>query len=75
MGFLTVPEVAERLGITRQRVLALINHGRLPAQRLGYRRWIVDERDLALVTERKPGAPKGNRNARGKGKGKKKGEE
>lgn len=33
--FLTVTEAAERLGVSRQRVIALINQGKLGADRIG----------------------------------------
>lgn len=61
---LTVTQAAERLGLTRTRVLKLISVGRLPASRdplTGH--WRVKESDLELVANRKPGAPFGNKNA------------
>lgn len=54
---LTTLQAAERLGISPRRIRVLITTGRLPAQRLG-RDWLIDERDLAAVRERKPGRPK-----------------
>lgn len=54
---LTTPEVAERLGVTTRRVLALIQAGRLPSQQFG-RDHVIKESDLALVSERKSGRPK-----------------
>jgi len=53
---LTTPEVAERLGISTRRVLALIQSGRLPSQQFG-RDHLVKENDLKLVEDRKPGRP------------------
>jgi len=53
---LTTPEVAERLGISTRRVLALIKDGRLPSQQFG-RDHLIKESDLKLVEERKPGRP------------------
>ena len=53
---LTTPEVAKRLGISTQRVLALIEAGRLPSQQFG-RDHVIKESDLALVAERKAGRP------------------
>ncbi len=53
---MTVPEAAERLGVTPRRVLALIHAGRLPAKQYG-RDWIIREIDLEKVAERKPGRP------------------
>lgn len=56
MNLLTTRDAAERLGITVQRVHALIREDRLPAQKLG-RDYLIKESDLALVAERKPGRP------------------
>jgi excisionase family DNA binding protein len=53
---LTTPEAAERLGITVARVQQLIWKGRLPAQKIG-RDYVINEDDLKLVAERKPGRP------------------
>jgi excisionase family DNA binding protein len=55
-SMLTTPEVAERLGISTRRVLALIHSGRLPSQQFG-RDHIVKESDLKLVEDRRPGRP------------------
>lgn len=54
---LTTPQVAEILGVTPRRVLALIKDGRLPSQQYG-RDHVVKESDLKLVTIRKPGRPR-----------------
>ena len=54
--FLTTPEAAKILGITRRRVGALIQAGRLKAARFG-RVWQVRPADLAAVANRKPGRP------------------
>jgi excisionase family DNA binding protein len=56
MKLLTTPEAAERLGITLARVQQLIWKGRLPAQKIG-RDYVINEDDLKLVAERKPGRP------------------
>jgi excisionase family DNA binding protein len=53
---LTTTQAAERLGVSRRRVLAMIRSGRLRAERIG-RDWLIAEADLALVQERKPGRP------------------
>jgi excisionase family DNA binding protein len=59
-------EIAKRLHVTPERVRALIKSGRLPsAQKLG-RDWFVDERDLALVKNRKPGRPRKLAKVKGK---------
>jgi excisionase family DNA binding protein len=57
MEFLTTKEAAERLGITPRRVQALIEAGRLPAQKFG-RDYMIKEADLKLVEDRKVGRPK-----------------
>ena len=56
MKLLTTPEVAERLGITLARVQQLIWKGRIPAQKIG-RDYVINEDDLKLVADRKPGRP------------------
>lgn len=56
MKLLSATEAAERLGVTANRVRALIAAKRLPAQKVG-RDYVIQERDLALVAERKPGRP------------------
>lgn len=48
---------AERLGIGQDRVRDLIHAGRLPAKKLG-RDYFMEEKDLKLVKNRKPGRPK-----------------
>lgn len=57
MPVIDTTEAARRLGITRRRVLALIQDGRLPAQRLGERSWAINESDLKRLVLRKPGRP------------------
>ena len=54
---LTTKEAAERLGVTPQRVRALVRGGRLPAEKFG-RDLLIHEEDLKLVKNRKPGRPK-----------------
>jgi excisionase family DNA binding protein len=49
--------MAERLGVTPQRVRALVRAGRLPAEKFG-RDLLIHEEDLKLVKDRKPGRPK-----------------
>lgn len=56
MKLLTTAQVAERLGVHRTRVNVLIKEGRLPAQRFG-RAYLVLEKDLQLVSERRVGRP------------------
>jgi excisionase family DNA binding protein len=57
MKMLTTKEVAKRLGVSVRRVHALIQAERLPAQKFG-RDYLIDQRDLKLVEERKPGRPR-----------------
>ena len=57
MKWLTTKDAAERLGVTVGRVYQLINEKRLPAQKVG-RDYLIDEKDLKLVADRKPGRPK-----------------
>ena len=57
MGLLTTQQVGDRLGVSIKRVQQFISEGRLPAQRFG-RVFLVDEKDLKLVKDRKPGRPK-----------------
>jgi excisionase family DNA binding protein len=56
MNLITTKEAADRLGVTVQRVHALISVGRLPAEKFG-RDYMIDESDLKLVEDRKPGRP------------------
>jgi excisionase family DNA binding protein len=71
MKLLTTAQVAEKLGVHRTRVNVLIKEGRLPAQRFG-RAFLVQEKDLALVSERSVGRPRkqdgGNIRSKGRSK-------
>jgi excisionase family DNA binding protein len=57
MTLITTAQAAEKLGISVRRVQELINSGRLPAQQFG-RTYVVNEGDLKLVEDRKPGRPR-----------------
>ena len=57
MSLMTTKEAAERLGVSTLRVQQLIWAGRLPAQKLG-RDYVIEEADLKLVADRKPGRPR-----------------
>ena len=57
MGLISTSEAAERLGVHITRVQVLIREGRLPAQKIGGT-YVVDEDDLKLVKDRKPGRPR-----------------
>ena len=56
MKMLTTNEVAERLGVTVQRVHQFIKKDRLPAQKMG-RDYLIDEGDLKRVADRPTGRP------------------
>jgi excisionase family DNA binding protein len=53
---LSTAEVAEQLGVTRQRVLELITESRLPARKVG-RSYIVRAADVAALEIGAPGRP------------------
>jgi excisionase family DNA binding protein len=53
---LSVAEAAEKLGVTRARVNQFISENRLPAQRIG-RSFVIKEKDLSLIENRKTGRP------------------
>jgi len=55
-GFISTTKAAARLGVTRQRVLQLIEGGRLPAS-LFANVYMIREADLKLVQTRTPGRP------------------
>jgi excisionase family DNA binding protein len=57
MSLIGTKEASERLGISQQRVQALIKSGQLPAEKVG-RDWLIKDDDLALVSERKAGRPR-----------------
>lgn len=54
---LTTKEVAARLGVTVGRVHQFIRAKRLPAQKAG-RDYLIAEKDLVLLANRKSGRPK-----------------
>ena len=57
MKLLSAKQAAEILGVHHSRVRVLIKEKRLPAQKIGGA-WIIKEKDLELVKDRKPGRPK-----------------
>lgn len=59
MEYLTTKEVAEKLGVSLRRVQAMIESGRLPAAKFG-RDYMIREKDLKLVENRKVGRPRKN---------------
>jgi excisionase family DNA binding protein len=66
---LTTQQAAEKLGISDARIRQLILNGRLPAQKLG-RDLFIEESDLRLVSERRPGRPRKVGTAKAKKAGK-----
>lgn len=64
MKLLTTAQVAEQLGVHRTRVNVLIKEGRLPAQKFG-RAYLVQEKDLQLVSDRRVGRPPKESKAQG----------
>lgn len=60
MEFLSIPEVAQVLGVSDRRVRALVKGGRLPAIRVGARTYAVlrSEVDRFADVPRRPGRPR-----------------
>lgn len=54
--FITTNQAADKLGVTRQRVLQLIEQGRLEAK-LFANVYMIRKSALAAVEDRKPGRP------------------
>jgi excisionase family DNA binding protein len=57
MKIIGTAEAARRLGVTPNRVRALISSKRLKATQLG-REWMIDAKDLDAVKTRRPGRPR-----------------
>jgi excisionase family DNA binding protein len=57
MKIIGTTEAARRLGVSANRVRALIDSKRLKAMKAG-REWLIDPKDLAAVKKRKPGRPR-----------------
>lgn len=49
---LTIPQAADELDLSRQRVWLLVTTGRIKAQRIG-QAWLISERELVRFSERK----------------------
>jgi excisionase family DNA binding protein len=66
MQLLTVPQAAKRLGLSRQRVHALVKSGAIRADMVG-RDGLISQAELAafLALPRKRGRPKGRGNRPG----------
>lgn len=57
MKIIGTAEAARKLGVTQNRVRALIEAKRLKATKLG-NLWLIDPKDLNAVKIRKPGRPR-----------------
>ena len=57
-NLLSTAEAAAELGVSTARIRALIDAGRLKAERLGVRSWVIAMKDLEAVRVRIPGRPK-----------------
>jgi excisionase family DNA binding protein len=55
---LTVSQVAERLGLSRQRIYVLVNTQRIAAERFG-KTWLIDDAELKRFKPKPIGYPKG----------------
>jgi excisionase family DNA binding protein len=60
MKIVNTKKAAELLCVNDSRVRQLILAGRLPAMKIG-RDWIIKEKDLKKVADRKHGRPRKNR--------------
>ena len=60
MKIIGTAEAARRLGVTQNRVRALIDAERLRATKVG-NVWLIDPKDLETVKTRKPGRPRKSR--------------
>ncbi len=57
MRYLTAPQAAKKLKVTRQEVARLIRIGKLEATRFG-NYWMIREQDVRNLAPRKRGRPK-----------------
>jgi excisionase family DNA binding protein len=60
MKIISTTEAAKRLGVTANRVRAMIRAKRLKAMKVGHE-WLIDPKDLDAVKERKVGRPRKSR--------------
>jgi hypothetical protein len=61
---LTIPQAADNLDLSRQRVWLLVTTGRIKAQRIG-QAWFITERELEKFNRRRNGAGRPKRKDRG----------
>jgi excisionase family DNA binding protein len=71
MKLISSAEAAKKLGVHITRVQVLIRQGRLPAKQIGGS-YVIEEDDLRLVKDRKPGRPPSGGMARRKRRSKSK---
>lgn len=59
-GYIGTTEAGRRLGLSKQRIHQLIRDGRLPAQLLGPRMYVLREKDVERLRAepRRPGRPR-----------------
>jgi excisionase family DNA binding protein len=62
MRLMTIPEVAERIGVAESRARFLVSSGRIRGQQVGGR-WVIDEADAAEYRGAGPGRPLSQRSA------------
>ena len=62
MKMLSAKQAGKLLDVHHTRVKVLIREGRLPAQKIGGT-WIIKEKDLEKVKNRKPGRPRKGANS------------
>ena len=62
MALISTKDAAERLNLSVRRVQDFLKEKRLPAQMIGGV-YMIDEKNLALVKNRKPGRPKASTRA------------
>jgi excisionase family DNA binding protein len=60
MKIISTAEAARKLGVSANRVRALIDSNRLKAMKVG-REWLIDPKDLDAVKNRTPGRPRNSR--------------
>jgi excisionase family DNA binding protein len=63
MKIIGTTEAARRLGVSANRVRALIESKRLNAMKVG-REWLIDPKDLDAVKKRTPGRPKSHKSTK-----------
>ena len=56
--YLTVAQVAERLGVSRRRVVALVKVGRFPHAEKPARDWLIPVKDVEAFERQPPGRPR-----------------